>query len=356
MLKTAVALLLVCASIAMWVGCVTSANQYLYAALPASSQILAYREDPNSGVLTELSISPIDAGPAVTALAVHPSKKYLYAANSFEDDISLFTIASTGALSEVPPRAVTGTTPSYMTMDSTGSFLYVANIGPNARNISVFSIGTGGVLSQITGSPFPIGASPTAIQVAPGGNALYVTTSGTPGTLQVWTVNAGTLTNLAQIQQVGTNPSSMAIDPTGTYLYLANTAPDNSIWTFTIASDGTLTENATTVGGATLASPVSILVDRSDKYLYAVNEAASNVTVLGVGSGGALSVLSNGSPFAVNSRPIFVATDPNGKYLFIGNSSTPAIESFNIDVADGELTEVNSYSAGQSPTSIVINP
>jgi 6-phosphogluconolactonase len=354
MLKTAVALLLVCASIAMWVGCVTSANQYLYAALPVSSQILAYREDPNSGVLTELSISPIAAGPAVTALAIHPSKKYLYAANSFEDDISLFTIASSGALNEVIPRATAGTTPSFMTMDSAGSFLYVANVG--SRNISVYSIATGGTLTQITGSPFSIGASPTAIQVSPGGNALYVTSSGTPGTLQVWTVNAGTLTNLTQIQQVGTNPSSMAIDPTGTYLYLANTAPDNSIWTFTIASDGTLTENATTVGGATLASPVSILVDRSDKYLYAVNEAASNVTVLGVGSGGALSVLSNGSPFAVNSRPIFVATDPNGKYLFIGNSSTPAIESFNIDVSDGELTEVNSYTVGQTPTSIVINP
>jgi 6-phosphogluconolactonase len=357
MLKTAVALLLVCASIAMWVGCVSSTNQYLYAALPVSSQILAYREDPNSGVLTELSVSPIAAGPAVEALAVHPSKKYLYAANSFENDISLFTISGSGALTEVTPRALTGTTPSFLSMDSSGSFLYVGNVA--SRNISVFTISTtnGGALTEVPGSPFAVGPSPTSIQISPGGNALYVTSSGTPGNLEVWTVNSGTLTNVAQVLQVGTNPAAMAIDPTGTYLYLANTAPDNSIWTFTINSDGTLNTDATTVGGATLASPVSILVDKSDKYFYAVNESASNVSVLGItSSNGSLSVLSNGSPFATNAKPGIIASDPGGKYLFVGNTSSPAIESFSLDVNTGGLTEVNSYSTGNTPTSIVITP
>jgi 6-phosphogluconolactonase len=103
----------------------------LYAAIPAASQIAAYREDPNSGVLTPLSVSPITAGPAVQSIVLHPSGKYLYAANSGESDVSLFTISSVGDLTEVTPRTVVGVgvSPTLLVMDSAGSYLYVGNAG-----------------------------------------------------------------------------------------------------------------------------------------------------------------------------------------------------------------------------------
>ena len=153
MLKKAAALFLVCASMATWIGCGSTSSRYLYAAIPASSEIVAYREDPNSGVLTQLAGSPITAGPAVQALLLHPSKKFLYAANAGEADVSLFTISSTGGLTEVTPRTVAGTAPTLLAMDSAGTFLYVGNSGSNS--ISVFSIDAGSGALTPVGTPLP---------------------------------------------------------------------------------------------------------------------------------------------------------------------------------------------------------
>ena len=61
MLKKAAALLLVGAVAGMCVSCGltgsnSGSNRYVYAAVPASNEIVAYREDPNSGVLTQLEV------------------------------------------------------------------------------------------------------------------------------------------------------------------------------------------------------------------------------------------------------------------------------------------------------------
>jgi 6-phosphogluconolactonase (cycloisomerase 2 family) len=124
MLKKAAALFLVCASMAIWVGCSSTSNSYVYAAIPGAGggEIVAYREDPNSGVLTQLAGSPIVAGPAVASIVIHPSNKFLYAANSGEGDISRFTISSVGGLNEVTPRTTAGTAPTLLAMDSAGNF------------------------------------------------------------------------------------------------------------------------------------------------------------------------------------------------------------------------------------------
>src|SRR5580658_8015444 len=93
MLKKAAALFLVCASTAICVSCGPTISRYLYVAIPTSDQIVAFREDPNSGILTELAVSPITAGPAVQSLAILPSDKFMYAANAGEGDVSLFAIS-----------------------------------------------------------------------------------------------------------------------------------------------------------------------------------------------------------------------------------------------------------------------
>jgi len=108
MLKKAAALFLVCASVVTWIACGSTSSHYVYAAIPQANQVIAYREDPNSGVLTPLPASPFTAGLGVQALALHPSKKFLYVANSGENTISLFTIASSRALTEVTPRGAAG--------------------------------------------------------------------------------------------------------------------------------------------------------------------------------------------------------------------------------------------------------
>lgn len=357
MLKKAAALLLVCASMSAWLGCGTTTSRFLYAAIPTSNDIVAYREDPNSGALTQLSGSPISAGAAVEALALHPSGKYLYAANSGSNNISLYTISSTGGLTEVTPRANAGTSPTLVVTDAAGSFLYAANSGSN--DISVFAISSSsGQLTpvpQTSGTNAPIGMQAMNMAVSPSGNFLYVT--GQPqlngGLIEVFPLNQGVLGRPVSGSPflTGNIPLGLAIDSSGSHLYTAN-KQDNSISAFNINSDGSLTAIGTAIG-ETYTSPISLLIDKSGKYLYVANEGSSNVAAYGIGSDGGLALLSS-SPFTTGSQPSVLAADSSGKYLFVGNQSNSVIESFNLDPGTGTLTSIASSSVPATPTSIVI--
>jgi 6-phosphogluconolactonase len=357
MLKKAAAMFLLCASMAICVSCANKSNLYVYAALPSPDQISAYREDPNSGVLTILAVSPIAAGQGVTALAIDPSNKFLYAANSFEDDVSVYQISGSGSLTEATSRYPTGTTPTLLVMDKAGQYLYVANAGSN--NISSFSIDASkGTLTPVAGSPFPIGTGAINMRVAPSGNFLYVTVGvgGSPGSVEIWTLRAGALQS-ANIQAVGTNPAGIAIDPSGAHLYTANFG-DNSISIFAINSDGSLTPVATVGAGlGILSGPVALLIDSTGKFLYVANETSSTVVAYSIGTDGSLALLPTSYSVATNSTPSSLAIDSAGRYLFVGNNVNPAIESFTRDTVGGVLTVVASYPLnGSIPTSIAVSP
>ncbi len=352
MLKKVAAVSFVCVSLATWIGCGSTSSHYVYATIPAANQVQVYREDPNSGVLTALTGSPFTAGLAARSIVVHPSKKFLYVANSGESDLSLFTIASSGALTEVTPRPSVGTTPILLAMDSAGSFLFVANAGAPS-SISVFSINsTSGALTAVTGSPFPIGILPLNMKLSPSGSFLYVSGAGSPGVVQAFSLNAGTLTPVAGSPfTAGTNPYGLAIDPSGSHLYAGNFG-DNSISEFTIGSDGALTQISGSPLGISFSAPLSLLVDPSGKYLYVANEGSSNIAAYTIASGGTLTTLSN-SPFTTGSQPSFLAADPSGKYLLVGSQSG-GIQVFGLNSTNGTLTSVATYSAGNTPTSIVV--
>jgi 6-phosphogluconolactonase (cycloisomerase 2 family) len=358
MLKKAAALFVLCASMAIWVGCSSTSSHYLYAAIPGSNQIVAYREDPNSGILTQLVVSPISAGQAVEALAMHPSGKFLYAANSGEGDVTLYTISTAGSLTEGTHSTV-GTAPTLLAMDSAGSFLYVGNSG--SFNISVFSIGSDGTLSAV-GSPFPIGMVPINMKVAPSGNVLYVTGAGTsgfdsPGIIQAFSMNQGVPTSLSTSPYfTGNGPYGLDISSSGSVLYTANKL-DNSISEFAIsATDGSLTAISGSPIGETYSGPVSLFIDKSGKYLYVANQSSTNMAAYTIASDGSLTLLST-SPFGTNANPNVIAGDSGGKYLFVGNQSSSAtIESFSLDTSNGTLTTVATYTVPGTPTSIVITP
>jgi 6-phosphogluconolactonase len=352
--RKAGALMLVCVIGVGLLSCYKTSSNFLYAALPTASVIDSFREDPNSGVLTILAQSPVTAGPGVQALVVHPSKQYLYAANSGENDVSLFTIASNGYITEVPPRTLVGVSPTLLVIDSAGQYLYVGNAGSNT--ISSFSISsTNGTLTPV--STLAVGISPLNMKLAPSGSYLYVTGSGLPGVVETLSVNAGVLT-LTQVTDVQTNPYGLAINPAGTYLYVANAAPDDSLAGFSIGSDGTLTQLTGTPFGEGYSSPVSLLVDKSGSYLYVANQGSSNVSGYSIGSDGSLSLLAS-SPWGTNKNPNVIATDPGGTYLFVGNlqqGSAAGIQSFTLSSSNGALTAFALDSISSTPTSLAVTP
>jgi 6-phosphogluconolactonase (cycloisomerase 2 family) len=356
MLKKAAALFLICASIAIWIGCGSNNSRYLYAAIPASNQIVVYREDPNSGILTQLAGSPITAGSAVQSIVIHPSKKFLFAANAGEGDVSLFTISATGALNEVTPRTVVGTSPTLLAMDSAGTFLYVGNSGSNS--ISIFSINASTsppTLSQVVGSPFQIGLSPINMTVSPSGAFLYVTGTGTPGFIEAFSLNQGLPSVVSGTPFLtGGGPYGLAIAPSGGFLYIGNKL-DNSISEFTLNADGSLTQFPNSPIGEQFAGPVALLIDKSGKYMYVANQGSSNLAGFSIGSGGGLTLLTT-SPFATGTQPGVIAADSGGKYLFVGNQTSPAVQSFSLDTGTGTLTSVAKYNLPGAPTSIAVTP
>lgn len=361
MLKRAAALLLVCACIALGVSCMTTSNRYLFAALPTSNEIVVYREDPASGGLVQLVGSPVTAGPAVQSLAMHPSGKFLFAANSAQNNVSLYSISS-GSLTEIGTPTPAGTSPTLLAIDPAGAFLYVANAG--SFDVSVFSITqTNGTLTPVTqlsgANTAPIGLSALNMAVAPSGNVLYITGQGTQGYIEAFPLTSGVLgSQLAGSPfTTGDNPYGLAIAPGGGFLYTGNKT-DSSISEFTINSGGTLTPLANSPISEVYNAPVSLVIDKSGSYLYAANQGNGNLIGYSIGSNGSLTLIST-SPFVTGTSPNFVAADPGGGYIFVGyGTSPPALQSFSLDSSSGTLTSVGAYSLTGSgaPTSIVVSP
>jgi len=363
MVKKAAALFLVCASMFTWVSCNSTSSRFLYAAIPGTSQIVAYREDPNSGILTQLVGSPITAGPAIESIVIHPSNKFLYAANSGEDDVSLFTISTAGTLTEVTPRTAVGTGPTLLAMDAAGTFLYVGNSGSNS--ISAFSIdassGALTLVAQGSGQVAPIGITPINMQVSPSGGVLYVTGPsngvGLSGVIEAFTLNQGVLTALAPTSYffTGTNPYGLAVVTVpkgGDFLYTANNI-DDSISEFAINADDSLSQLANSPFGVQYLGPIALQADKSGKFMFVANQGSSFITGYSVGSNGALTLLTT-SPFASSANPSVMAIDPGGDYLFVGNQKTSVIQSFQMNTSTGALTSVNTYPLPSAPTSFAV--
>lgn len=362
MLRKALALMLALVGIAAGVGCSTQSH-YLFAALPSVNEVAVYREDPIAGVLTQITGSPYSVGDGAHSLVIHPSGRYLYVANPGQDenDVSLFTIAGNGVLTEIFPRATVaplGNAPELLIMDPSGNYLYVMNSA--SENISVFSVDSKtGTLTQIEGSPFAIGLSPLNMQLTPSGKYLFVSASSIPnGLIEGFTVTSGKLQFASLTSTEGLNPYGLIIDPAGKYLYAANTS-SNSITIFSIGATGLLTQ----IAGSPLADiyngPVAMMMDPKGLFLYVANQSSNNLAVytLTSSSGLPIGLTTSTTTFAFNteSDPSVIAFDPNGGHLFVGSQgSAPGIQSF--QVTSGNLNPIYTYKVGNSATSIAVSP
>lgn len=377
MLQKALVLVFALAGIAGCMGCSTSSH-FVYATLPAASQLAVYREDPYSGTLTELAGTPYTIGDGAHSVVIHPSGKFLYVANpgQGENDISLFDIASNGYVTEIPPRTPVGSNasaPTLLLMDPSGSYLYVMN--STSDNISVFSIdSSSGVLAalvnpltQLPYPPFSVGGlTPLNMQLTPSGSFLYVSVAGgqvgtTNGSIAGFGVNAGVLQQLSPFltSADGVNPNGLEIDPSGSYLYVANTQ-STSISIFAISPPnlppGSLAEVQNSPLADIYSDPFSLLIDPKGQYLYVANQGSNNVAVYSLNSSGlpvALTTSTSAFAFTTESSPSVLAEDPNGNYLFVGNQGNGAgIQAFGVN--SGNLNPLFTYGVGNTPSSIAV--
>lgn len=243
-----------------------------------------------SGALTKIASSPFSGFTKPVAALVDPSDTFLYV---LDQTIWKATIASDGSLTNLTSSGGTSTTHSAFAMDSTGSYLFVADsvantltggafpvatgttpvavaVHPNAdyvyvansgsNNVSAFFINDGtnggaGSLTKVTGSPFAAGTAPSAILAEPSGKYLYVANGGS-STISAYKITAttGALQKIAGTFSTGSAPDSLSVSNDGKHLYAANKS-SGSVSVFTINANGTLTAGTAAVTGT---SPTSI--------------------------------------------------------------------------------------------------
>jgi 6-phosphogluconolactonase (cycloisomerase 2 family) len=278
-----------------------------------SGDVFAYFIDRSNGYLTPVPGAPFPVNRAVTAVAVHPSGDYVYAAASEQaagDGIAVFQLQSNGSLTEISGSPfATQPGPQALAVDPAGHYLYVADY---SNYIEVFQINPStGALSEAAGSPYEI---PIPAVCNPGGGATanptdIIDVSGTSlytpddfiGYISGWTISSttGGLTPMSgsafRDGGCATNPNgyytepwSLAIDGTGKFMYVNNSQSLGGIQSYTIKADGALTplkSYANTSGGQ-----LPIRTDATGKYLYTggpggiagyrINETTGEITPL----------------------------------------------------------------------------
>src|SRR5579864_5315620 len=98
---------------------------------------------------------------------------------------------------------------------------FVAN--QSANTISAYSIKSAGGLSPLAGSPFKAGASPNSVAIVPSGRFLYVANI-IPGGISAFNVaKTGSLTPISGSPfSAPTGTAFVTVDPSGRFLYALN--------------------------------------------------------------------------------------------------------------------------------------
>ena len=90
------------------------------------STVSAYSVD-SDGLLKHIADSP--AGIVPRSVTVDPLGKFVYVANYGSNDVSAYSIGSSGALTLIGSFTAGIASPYSVTVDPSGSFVYVANSG-----------------------------------------------------------------------------------------------------------------------------------------------------------------------------------------------------------------------------------
>ena len=338
------------------------APHLVYVANRDSGNIAAFTAD-SAGALTPIAGSPFSAGPGLSALAVNAGATYVYTVGYTTNGagtLFAYSVApSTGVLSPASvPSIGVGTEPLAVALNSSGSFVFVANYA--SSNISVFSVNSSnGSLTEIVGSPFPAGGQPYALAMHPNDSFLYAADN-QANVIMVYSVSASGA--LAQINgspfPVPNSPWSLAIQPAGKYLYAANEDLTNTVSGFSLDSSGVPTLLANSPYTIS-AEPISVTIDPSGTFLYAADYFANNVSGLTIDAAtGNLSPMSL-SPFTPGSGstgPSSVAVNSTHQIAYVtyfADSNLgvfPIDSSGNLQVSTGSLVSVGS---GAGPVAVV---
>jgi Lactonase, 7-bladed beta-propeller len=293
------------------------------------------------------------------------NSNYTYGGNTSNTVQGFTIVASNGALAPTGQGPVNANVdPMSAASDKGGYRLYVGDY-VSGDIFAYFIDRNNGYIFPVSGSPFPVNHS--------GGQYLYVATTDYYGVNQYFSIDAFAFNaTLGVLTPVPGSPFAFRIpsacgattlfpyglfDLSSKYLYVADPGMD-SISGATIASSiGNLAE----IGGSPWpdeggcnpppnepiywAGPVSLAVDGTGKFLYALNAGVQNIAIYSIAANGALTFSKYAETGDVCSGSL--GTDSTGSYLYAGNCYSSsvyagynAISGFSINPTTGDLTQL----------------
>jgi 6-phosphogluconolactonase (cycloisomerase 2 family) len=334
-------------------GTQTAAYPFLYVVNHGSNDI-SILAVAASGALTAVG-TRISRGTGPFAIAIDPWNRFAYVANRDSGTVGTFTIDRlSGALTSTVPVTAVGTEPVALAVDASGRFLFVANFGSN--NVRLFTINQStGQLSAPPVSSFAVGSNPMSLAIDPTGTTLYVSNIGGQSALTGFTISQSD----GLLAATGARPSieisgytGIGVDVRGRVVFAADTFMANSICRFRVNPVNLDIASASPACEATGLQPTSVAVDPLGRFLYTANYRDSSVWAFSV-----FPFFGVGTNFptapAPSRSPNAAIVDPSGRFLYVAYESGQ-VASFSINASTGALTAIGSVTAGTEPEALAI--
>jgi 6-phosphogluconolactonase (cycloisomerase 2 family) len=195
----------------------------------------------SSGTPVQFSIPNAAIVPMMLRIA--PSGTLVFASFGTGGDLAYTFDTTTGTLLDSQQLAVSSTTSDNgLAIDSGTANLYIARSGTGG-GVMVYSIGVGGALNPVKGSPFASGGQAYSVALDKTGSYVYAANR-VNGTIYGYSIGTGAvLTALSgSPYKSGTQVNSLGTDNSGKYLLAASFggSPDLSMYTIDTVNPGNL--------------------------------------------------------------------------------------------------------------------
>ncbi len=289
----------------------------------------------------------------------------VYVGNAESQNISVFVLEASGALTPVETKAVPGparpgsTTP--MTISPDKKFLIVG-LRNEPYSAATFAIdGKTGKLSFVGSGP--LADAMAYIATDRSGRFLLCASYG-GGKIAVNPIGGNGVTAPAS-QVIAARPNAHCIvtDPTNCYVLYSSLGSDAVHQEKFDAATGRLTPNdPPAIGVKAKAGPRHLVFSPDGKRVYLLNELDASIYVFPWdGNTGALQkeiqVVSalpqgfSGKPWAAD-----IHVTPDGKFLYTSERTSSTLAAFRVDAKNGTLISVDSYPTETQPRGFAIDP
>ena len=223
---------------------------------------------------------------------------------------------------------------------------------PNLNAVAAYRINnSSAAFTNIVGSPYPGGDSPTAVRVHPSNKFVYVANQ-SENDISLFTIDSaiGSLHEVLPRTATGLTPVALTMDSAGNFLYALNEV-SGSISVYSINSGSGALTAVTGSPFATFPNSLAFAITPSAKFLYVLNTNLAAVFAYKITSGvlAPISVV----PVQVGNGPLAIAVDPAETFVYVANSIDNTVSVLSINSNSGALTLLGSYPTGTLPISVV---